>query len=186
MSFQGKYALVTGSSRGIGRGIAIKLAQSGAKVAVHYYQNQSAAEVTLARIRECGSEGFIVQADVCRMEEITRMFGRVKSQFGALDIFVSNARTEVATFYKPPMEIGLHEFDTAINSQAKAFLVGVREASQLMRDGGRHHRDYVCAGRHLWQLAAVGGNGCGESGHGSPQPLFCCCTRCPANHGQHH
>jgi enoyl-[acyl-carrier protein] reductase III len=137
MSFQGKYALVTGSSRGIGRGIAIKLAQSGAEVAVHYYQNQDAAEATLAKIRECGSNGFIVQADVCRMEEISRMFARVKSQFGALDIFVSNARTEVGTFYKSPMEIGLHEFDTAINSQAKAFLVGVREASQLMRDGGR-------------------------------------------------
>jgi NAD(P)-dependent dehydrogenase (short-subunit alcohol dehydrogenase family) len=137
MSFQGKYALVTGSSRGIGRGIAIKLAQNGAKVAVHYYQNQAAAEATLAKVRECGSEGFIVQADVCRMEEITRMFERVKSQFGALDIFVSNARTEIGTFYKSPMEIGLHEFDTAINSQAKAFLVGVREASHLMREGGR-------------------------------------------------
>jgi NAD(P)-dependent dehydrogenase (short-subunit alcohol dehydrogenase family) len=137
MSFQGKYALVTGSSRGIGRGIAIKLAQNGAKVAVHYYQNQAAAEITLAKVRECGSEGFIVQADVCRMEEISRMIARVKSQFGALDIFVSNARTEVATFYQPPMEIGLNNFDTAINSQAKAFLVGVREASQLMPDGGR-------------------------------------------------
>jgi NAD(P)-dependent dehydrogenase (short-subunit alcohol dehydrogenase family) len=137
MSFQGKYALVTGSSRGIGRGIAVKLAQNGAKVAVHYYQNQAAAETTLAKIRECGSEGFIVQADVCRTEEISRMFARVKSQFGVLDIFVSNARTEVATFYQPPMDIGLDKFDTAVDSQAKAFLVGVREACQLMPNGGR-------------------------------------------------
>ena len=89
MSIQGKYALVTGSSRGIGRGIAVKLAQNGAKIAVHYYQNQAAAETTLSKIRECGSEGFIVQADVCQSEEISRMFARVRSQFGGLDIFVA-------------------------------------------------------------------------------------------------
>ena len=137
MSFRGKYALVTGSSRGIGRGIALKLAESGAKVAVHYYQKEAEAKSTLARIRECGSDGFVVQADVCRPEEIHRMFARVKSEFGALDVFVNNARPEVATFYQEPMTIGLDMFDFAINSQAKAFLVGVREAVPMMRDGGR-------------------------------------------------
>lgn len=60
MSFQGKHALITGSSRGIGRGIALKLAKEGARVAVHYYQNRKAAETTLQKIREVGSDGFIV------------------------------------------------------------------------------------------------------------------------------
>jgi NAD(P)-dependent dehydrogenase (short-subunit alcohol dehydrogenase family) len=137
MSLQGKSALITGSSRGIGRGIALKLAEKGARVAVHYYQNQSAAQATLSKLREGGSAGFLVQADVCRPDEIRRMFERVREEFGALDIFVSNARPEVPAFYQGPMEITLDQFDTAIDSQAKAFLVGVREAAKLMRQGGR-------------------------------------------------
>ena len=137
MSTAGKYALVTGSSRGIGRGIAIKLAAKGARVAVHYYQNEDAAKVTLSKVRECGSDGFLVQADVCRHEDVGRMFGRVKAEFGKLDIFVHNARPDLPGFYTGPMNITLEQWDTALNSQAKAFLVGAREASQLMRDGGR-------------------------------------------------
>jgi enoyl-[acyl-carrier protein] reductase III len=137
MSTAGKYALVTGSSRGIGRGITIKLAGKGARVAVHYYQNEDAAKVTLSKVRECGSDGFLVQADVCRHEDVGRMFGRVKAEFGKLDIFVHNARPDLPGFYTGPMNITLEQWDTALNSQAKAFLVGAREASQLMRDEGR-------------------------------------------------
>src|SRR3989454_10787206 len=137
MSFQGKYALITGSSRGLGRGIALKLAKKGPRVAVHYYRNQEAAQATLEKIRALGSDGFIVQADVCRPDEIRRMFQQVRSEFGSLDIFVSNARTEAPTFYEAPMEISLEKWDTAVDSQAKAFLVAVREAAPLMSDGGR-------------------------------------------------
>lgn len=100
MSLKGKNALVTGSSRGIGRGIALKLAREGARVAVHYYRNREAAETTLAKIRELGSHGFLVQADVCHPEEVRRIFQQVRTEFGSLDIFVSNARTEAPTFSK--------------------------------------------------------------------------------------
>src|SRR5207302_451595 len=132
MSFQGKNALVTGSSRGIGRGIALKLAEKGARVAVHYYRNRDAAEATLAKIRQLGSSGFLVQADVCRPDEVRRIFEQVRAEFGSLDIFVSNARTEAPTFYQAPMDITLSQWDTAVDSQAKAFLVAVREAAPLM------------------------------------------------------
>src|SRR5437016_6250792 len=107
MSLKSKHALITGASRGIGRGIALKLAEDGAKVAVHYYQNESAAQDTLAEIRKRGSDGFVVQADICRMDEIARMFGDVRTQFGKLDIFVANARPEVPEFFQPPMDIAL-------------------------------------------------------------------------------
>jgi NAD(P)-dependent dehydrogenase (short-subunit alcohol dehydrogenase family) len=137
MSFQGKNALVTGSSRGIGRGIALKLAEKGARVAVHYYRNQEAAEKTLAKIRELGSDGFLIQADVCRPDEVRGIFEQVEKEFSSLDIFVSNARTEAPTFYQAPMEITLPQWDTAMDSQAKAFLVAVREAAPLMPNGGR-------------------------------------------------
>ena len=64
MSLKGKHALITGSSRGIGRGIALKLAEHGVNVAVHYYQNETAALETFAQVRERGADGFVVQADV--------------------------------------------------------------------------------------------------------------------------
>jgi len=137
MSLQGKHALITGSSRGIGRGIALKLAKEGAHVAVHYYRNRAAAQATLEKVQELGSKGFVVQADVCRPEEIHRIFEQVRSEFGSLDIFVSNARTEAATFYEAPMKITLDKWDTALDSQAKAFLVAVREAEPLMTKGAR-------------------------------------------------
>jgi enoyl-[acyl-carrier protein] reductase III len=65
-----RHALITGSSRGIGRGIALKLAEDGVKVAVHYYKNEAAAKQTLAEVRKRGSDGLLVQADAMRPEEI--------------------------------------------------------------------------------------------------------------------
>jgi enoyl-[acyl-carrier protein] reductase III len=137
MAQNGKHALITGSSRGIGRGIALKLAESGVRVAIHYYQNEAAALDTLAQVRKRGSDGLVVQADVLQPDQITRMFRTVRDQFGKLDIFVSNARPEAPAFFSPPMDITLAQWDTAFDSQAKAFLVGVREAIPLMGTGGR-------------------------------------------------
>ena len=137
MSFKQRHALITGSSRGIGHGIALKLAEKGIHNAVHYYRNEAAAKETLELARRCGSDGFTVQGDICHPEEITRMFQAVKTQFGKLDIFVSNARPEAPEFFYPPMDITLQQWDNAFDSQAKAFLVASREASALMSDGGR-------------------------------------------------
>jgi NAD(P)-dependent dehydrogenase (short-subunit alcohol dehydrogenase family) len=137
MAHGGRHALITGSSRGIGRGIALKLAEDRAFVAVHYHTNEQAAKDTLAEVRKRGGGGLVVQADVTRPEEIARMFQKVRAGFGALDVFVSNARPEVPTFFQPPMEITLEQWDTAFDSQAKAFLVGVREAASMMGKGGR-------------------------------------------------
>ena len=137
MSLKGKHALITGSSRGIGRGIALKLAQSGVQVAVHYYEKEAAAQETLAQVRKRGSDGIVVQADVSRPDNLRRMFKEVQAKFDRLDIFVSNARPELPAFYQTPLEIALDQWDTALASQAKAFLLGVREAARIMPDGGR-------------------------------------------------
>ena len=137
MELNGKHALITGSSRCIGRGIALALAENGVKVAVHYYQNEAAAKETLSKVRERGSDGFLVQADVLNLAQIPEMFLKVKTEFGKLDIFVANARPEAATFFQPPLDITLKQWDTAFDSQAKAFLVCVREALPLMSEGGR-------------------------------------------------
>jgi NAD(P)-dependent dehydrogenase (short-subunit alcohol dehydrogenase family) len=137
MTITARHALITGGSRGIGRGIALKLAEQGVHVAINYVKDEASAKATLEQVRARGADGFTVQADVCEPKEIERMFNRVRDEFGSLDIFVANARTDVGTFYEPTMSISLDKFDTAMNSQAKAFLVGVREAEKLMGNGGR-------------------------------------------------
>lgn len=137
MSLQRKHALITGSSRGIGRGIALKLAEQGVKVAINYRQNEAAANDTLMKVRERGSDGLIIHADVSCPEDIRRMFREVHAAFGKLEIFVSNALGEVFTYYRPPLELTPEQWDKAVDSQAKAFLVGVQEAARLMGKGGR-------------------------------------------------
>ena len=137
MSLDGKHVLITGGSRGIGRGIALKLAEHGVKVAVHYYKNKDAATDTLAKVRERGSDGFAVQADVTRPEDIRRMFNEVQSALGGLDIFVSNARPDLPGFYHRPLEITLEQWHMALDSQAQAFLLGAQESARAMPDRGR-------------------------------------------------
>ena len=113
MSSKQRHALITGSSRGIGHGIALTLAEKGIHIAVHYYRNEAAAQETLELVRRFGADGFLVQGDVRRPEEITRMFQAVKTQFGKLDIFVSNARPEAPEFFYPPMDITSQQWGNA-------------------------------------------------------------------------
>lgn len=174
MSLNGKFALVTGGSRGIGRGIALKLAAEGAKVAVHHYRNEKAANDTLAGIRRAGADGIVAQADVTKVDEVKRLLDRMDAEFGSLDIFVSNARPEAPEFFEAPLKITLDQWNTAFHSQATAFLVGAREAAKLMGDGGRI----------LARLAAMGSDGCGQGGPGDPGALLRGSAGWPGHHGQ--
>ena len=137
MTITARHALVTGGSRGIGRGIALKLADHGVYVAINYLKDETSAKATLEQVRSRGADGFTVQADVSQPAQMERLFSRVRSEFGSLDIFVANARPEVGAFYQPPTSIGLDQFDAAMSSQATAFLIGAREAEKLMPDNGR-------------------------------------------------
>jgi NAD(P)-dependent dehydrogenase (short-subunit alcohol dehydrogenase family) len=115
----------------------LKLAEKGVKVAINYRQNEAAANETISRVRERGSDGLVIQADVSRPEDIRRMFREVQAAFGRLDIFVSNALGEIFTYYRPPLDLTPEQWDKAVDSQAKAFLVGVQEEARLMGNGGR-------------------------------------------------
>ncbi|MCS6907292.1 MAG: 3-oxoacyl-[acyl-carrier-protein] reductase [Anaerolineales bacterium] len=86
-----RVAVVTGASRGIGRAIALELAKRGAKVAINYRDQEKAASEVLAQIRELGSEGITVQADVSRFEQAQLLVRSCVDRFGKIDILVNNA-----------------------------------------------------------------------------------------------
>jgi len=111
IAVKGKTALVTGSSRGIGRGIVLKLAECGAaRIAVHYLKNKVAAEETAGQLRQRGAEVLLLQADVSKVDDILGLFLTVRESFGGLDVFVSNARPEVEYFYEPVLNISLEKW----------------------------------------------------------------------------
>src|SRR6185369_2430967 len=87
----GKYALVTGGSRGIGRGIAIAFAREGATVAVNYRRDEAAARATIHTIERLGGRAIAVPADVAEWSQVEGMVGEVLTAFGSLDIVVANS-----------------------------------------------------------------------------------------------
>ena len=146
---QGKFALVTGSSRGIGRGIALRLAERGATVAVNCYENEKAGCDTLAMLRDRGADGIMIRADVSRPEELARLVGEVHESFGALDVFVHNALGNLLGFLSAPLATTLEQFDEAFHAQARAFCVGMREVAGRLRDRGRVVALSYWPGSHL-------------------------------------
>jgi 3-oxoacyl-[acyl-carrier protein] reductase len=88
---KGKSALVTGGSRGIGRAIALALAQQGANVAVNYATNEAAAKETVAAIEQCGVKAIAIQGDVADAEAAKRLIDETTSAFDGLQILVNNA-----------------------------------------------------------------------------------------------
>jgi 3-oxoacyl-[acyl-carrier protein] reductase len=118
-SLQGKVALVTGASRGIGAAAAKRLAQSGAAVVINYYQNQEAAQKVLEKVEADGGRGMIFQADVTRKDQVEAMVAAVQKKWTAVDVLVNNAYF--------PFKIGqLHElswenFHQAVEHELSAF-----------------------------------------------------------------
>jgi 3-oxoacyl-[acyl-carrier protein] reductase len=90
-SLRERVALVTGGSRGIGRAIALRLAELGADVAINYVQNEEAAERVVHEAQERGAKALAVQADVSRLEDAERLVERTVNELGRLDILICNA-----------------------------------------------------------------------------------------------
>lgn len=88
---EGKVAVVTGASRGIGRAIALKLADEGAKVVVNYSGSQAKAEEVVAAIQDAGGEALAVQASVAKSDEVAALMDTAVKTFGSIDILVNNA-----------------------------------------------------------------------------------------------
>lgn len=134
LRLQNKVALVTGASRGIGNGIAKKLAQEGARVAINYGSNAEQARKAVAEIKQAGGEAMALQADVSQISEIERFVSQVVEQYGKLDIAVSNAGVE---YFKALDDVTPDEFDHifAVNTRGQFFVM--QQAARHMEAGGR-------------------------------------------------
>jgi enoyl-[acyl-carrier protein] reductase III len=127
--FAGKSVLVTGGSRGIGRGIALRFAELGAaKVAISYLRNDTAAEETAAEIRERGAEAQLLRGNVGDPAKAAAFAEEV----GAIDVLVSNAATGVI---RPALELDEKHWDWTMNANARAFLTLARHIAPQMPPG---------------------------------------------------
>lgn len=131
---EGKTALVTGSSRGIGRAIAEGLATKGAAVVVNYVGNEKAAREVVAAIEGNGGKAVAIQADVSSIPDIRRLFDETERQMGPIDIVVANVGVAVI---KPLVEATEADFDHVFGTNAKGTFFTLQEAARRVRDGGR-------------------------------------------------
>lgn len=141
MRFSGQTALVTGSSRGIGRAIALRLAAEGADIVVHYRRDAGAADGAASAVEALGRRVLVVQADLGEAEAVRTMFDRVGETFGSLDILVANA---AATAFKPLMETRQHHLEKTFAITVNAFIAAVQQAVELMH--GRTGRIVTVSG----------------------------------------
>lgn len=129
-----KVAMVTGSSRGLGKALAIELAKNGYDIVVNYARSRSAAEETVKEIEALGQKAIMIRSNVGDVKKLRVMFEEVKEKFGRLDVFISNAASGVL---RPIMELEESHWDWTMNINAKAMLFGAQEAAKLMDKGGK-------------------------------------------------
>lgn len=162
MQLQGKVAVVTGGSLGIGAGIARRLGAEGAAVALDYYSHRDAADAVAADITSAGGKALVVQADVSQVADVQRLIAQAVQEFGRLDILVNNAGVEQPTAFENITE---QQWDRTIAVDLKgAFFAAQAAWRQFVAQGGGGviinissvHEDLPMVGNSVY-CAAKGG-----------------------------
>jgi 3-oxoacyl-[acyl-carrier protein] reductase len=133
-SLEGKTALVTGSSRGIGRAIAARLAANGAAVVINYAGNRQSAQEAAKDVVAKGGKAVAIQADVSKPSEVQRLFNEAEKALGPLDIVVANAGVYLS---KPLIESTEDDYDHVFDINTRGVFFTLQEAARRVRDGGR-------------------------------------------------
>lgn len=163
--FANKVALITGSGRGIGKAIALRLASEGADIVVNCFRNRAPAEQTVEEIRALGRKAILVKADISDEADLQRLFDEAKQEFGGLDILVNNA---ASGYNRPAMEQRIKGWDWTMNINARSALFAAQHAVPMMQargggvivnvssiGAGRVLPDYVVVGASKAALEAV-------------------------------
>lgn len=133
-SLSGKIALVTGSSRGIGRAIAERLSCEGASVAINYVNNSNSAREVVAGIETAGGAAIALQGDVSKLEDIKGLFDQTIKHFGRLDVLINNAGIRIS---KNVADIKEAEFDRLFAINVKGTFFACQQAARRLSDGGK-------------------------------------------------
>ncbi|WP_052587322.1 enoyl-[acyl-carrier-protein] reductase FabL, partial [Bacillus velezensis] len=153
---QNKCALITGSSRGVGKAAAIRLAEKGYNIVINYARSKKAALETAEEIEKLGVKTLVIKANVGQPAKIKDMFRQIDETFGRLDVFVNNAASGVL---RPVMELEETHWDWTMNINAKALLFCAQEAAKMMeKNGGGHIVSISSLGsiRYLENYTTVG------------------------------
>jgi NAD(P)-dependent dehydrogenase (short-subunit alcohol dehydrogenase family) len=130
---KGKVALVTGASKGVGKGIALELARAGSDLVVNYNRDSAGANQTLDELEILGYRACAIQADVACSEQVARMFAEALDRFGALDILVNNAGIQT---WKPLMELAESDWDRVMATNLKGCFLCTQAAAHSMKGRG--------------------------------------------------
>jgi 3-oxoacyl-[acyl-carrier protein] reductase len=141
-----KIALVTGGSRGIGAGIAKRLAADGASVAITYTRGAEAAASVVKEIERDGGKAVAIQADATDVKAVVGAVEKTVATYGRLDVFVNNAGTAIP---KPFLETTLEELDRMIELNFRGALIATQAALRQMEDGGRIIMIGSCVGERM-------------------------------------
>lgn len=133
MSLNGKVAIVTGASRGIGKQIALQLADAGAKVVVNYSSNEAKAVEVVQAIEQAGGEATAIRANVGRLNEVEALFTKTLERFGRLDILVNNAGIMGVV---PIAEVTEDMYDQHFDINVKGTFFACQQANLHMAQGG--------------------------------------------------
>lgn len=159
----GKVALVTGGSRGIGKGICLSLAKAGADIAVNYTSSPEKAEEVKKEIEAIGRKAISVQADVSQKAQVLEMVNKVVSEMGEIDILVNNAGIlTYAAFLEMPEEVFTKTIDVNLKGQ---FLVAQAVAGQMVKQG---------KGGRIINIASIAS---GQTGVGYPMISHYCASK---------
>jgi 3-oxoacyl-[acyl-carrier protein] reductase len=155
MKLEGKVALVTGASRGIGRAVALTLAREGASVAVNYINGVKEAENVASEIKAMGRRAITVKADVSNREQVKKMFAEVTRSLGGVDILVNNAGILIPTSL---METTEGDWDRVMAINLRGPFNCAQEAAKLMipKKGGK-----------IVNISSISGLGCAPTGEGA-------------------
>ena len=129
-----KVAIITGSSRGIGKAIATRLANDGAAVVINYSHSADKADAAVQEIEQAGGKAIALQADVSKVADLERLFDQTIDKLGKVDILVNCAGVVV---YKPIVEVTEEDFDKIMAVNVKGTYFACQQAAKRMADGGR-------------------------------------------------
>jgi NAD(P)-dependent dehydrogenase (short-subunit alcohol dehydrogenase family) len=152
LRLEGRKALVTGASKGVGKGIALELARDGCDLAVNYHTDRAGADQTAAKICRMGRKAFVVQGDAGRAADVDAVMAAVLEQFGRLDILVNNAGCQT---WSPLLELKEPDWDRVIDTNLKGCYLCMQRAGRQMRAQGGGSIVNIGSGCSKWPFPSL-------------------------------